>query len=98
MAFDPVTIGKFMDGMVHGSAAGDRLVRLRHRAFLAVHLGFGLLALCAFPAWLATFGAISFVEALTFAWLVAPLGVALYLSRTGNLAVAQLPPPRSSPA
>jgi hypothetical protein len=30
------------------------------------------------------------MQALTFAWLVAPLAVALYLSRTGNLAAAHL--------
>ena len=53
MALDPVTIGKFLDGMVHVSAAGDRLSVLRHRSFMILHLGFGLLALCAFPVWLA---------------------------------------------
>jgi cell cycle sensor histidine kinase DivJ len=90
MAFDPATIGKFLDGMVHISAAGDRLSVLRHRSFLLVHLGFALLALCAFPIWLAVVGTTSMTQALTFAWLVAPLAIALYLSRTGNLGIAHL--------
>ena len=90
MVFDPATIGKFLDGMVHVSASGDRLSVLRHRSFLIVHLGFALVALCAFPVWLATVGTTSLTQALTFAWLVAPLAVALYLSRTGNLPAAHL--------
>ncbi len=90
MTFDPVAISKFLDGMVHMSAVGDRLSMLRHRSFLMAHLGFGLLALCAFPVWLATAGPTSLAEALTFAWLVAPMAVALYLSHSGNLDAAHL--------
>ena len=76
--------------MVHSSATGDRLSMLRHRNFIAVHLGVGLLALSAFPVWLTIFGATSVVEALTFSWLLAPLAIAGYLSTTGRLGIAHL--------
>ena len=76
--------------MVHNSVAGDRLATLRHRYFIGAHLGIGFLALCAFPVWLVLVGPTSIAEALTFAWLAAPLAVAAYLSKSGELEAAHL--------
>jgi cell cycle sensor histidine kinase DivJ len=90
MTFDLAPISRFLDGMVHDSAADDRLSLLRHRYFIAAHLGVALLALSAFPVWLAFVGPTSAFEALTFAWIVAPLAIAGYLSKSGRLEVAHL--------
>ncbi len=76
--------------MVHQSAADDRLSIMRHRYFIAAHLGVALLALSAFPVWLAIVGPTSIAEALTFSWLIAPLAIAGYLSKSGRLEIAHL--------
>jgi two-component system, cell cycle sensor histidine kinase DivJ len=88
MDFAP--IGKSLDGMVHTSAVGDRLSMLRHRDFIATHLGAGLLVLAAIPIWLALLGPTSIAAALTLCWVIVPLATAVYLSRTGRLERAHL--------
>jgi two-component system, cell cycle sensor histidine kinase DivJ len=85
-----VHLSKALDGMIHCSVGGDRLATLRHRQFIAANLGVGFLALCVFPVWLALVGPTSVAEALTFAWLVAPLAIAVYLLKSGNLEAANL--------
>lgn len=90
MSFNPVLISKILDGMVCDAATGDRLLELRHRSFIAAHLGVGFLALCALPVWLAVFGPTSIAEALTFSWLIVPLAIAGFLSRTGRLEFAHI--------
>jgi cell cycle sensor histidine kinase DivJ len=75
----------YIDGLVHPSARADAHAAARHRSFIAVRLLGALLLLAAVPLQVAWRGAPSAVEALIVAWLVAPLAVAWYLSRTGNL-------------
>ena len=87
---DIAPISRFLDGMVHKSAAGGSLSTLRHRDFIAAHLAAGLVVLSAIPIWLALSGPASIVVALTFSWLIAPLAIASYLSRTGRLEIAQI--------
>ncbi|MEO8667571.1 MAG: PAS domain-containing sensor histidine kinase [Bauldia sp.] len=86
MAF-PI-LGKVLDGFVHQAAADDDLRALRHRSFIAAHFGLALVALAILPLSLAAIGPVSLAQVAIFAWLVLPLAVAFYLSRTGRLETA----------
>jgi len=90
MSLNPAFISKALDGTVCDSVVGDRLSMLRHRNFIATHLGVGLLALSVLPIWLAVFGPTSVAEALTFSWFIAPLAIAGFLSRSGRLEIAHI--------
>ncbi len=79
-----------LEAYVHEDARGDELTRTRHHAFIVSHLFSGILALCAFPLYLAIVGKPDLMESLAFMWLLAPIGVAAYLSRTGRLETAHL--------
>ena len=81
----PLTlIRHYVDSLVHPSAQQDALTASRHRAFIAPRLIGSLAALAAIPVYLAVRGVPSAVEILVFAWLVAPILVAYFLSRTGR--------------
>ncbi|WP_029354174.1 PAS domain-containing sensor histidine kinase [Bosea sp. 117] len=88
----PVTasLRAYLDALVHPSARGDVLRAARHRAFIGAHLAGGACALAALPVFLAVNGAPGTVEAAVFAWLLAPLAIAVWLSRTGRFEVAHL--------
>ena len=75
---------------VHESARGDELQRTRHHSFITSHLFSGLMALCAFPVYLAIVGKPDLMESLAFIWLLTPIGIAAFLSRTGRLEAAHL--------
>ncbi len=77
-------IRHYVDGLVHPSAQQDALSASRHRAFIAPRLIGSLVALAAFPVYLALRGVPSFLEVTVFAWLVAPILIAYFLSRTGQ--------------
>ncbi|MEZ5839488.1 MAG: ATP-binding protein [Hyphomicrobiales bacterium] len=79
-----------VEELLHPSALTDALTAARHRSFIASHLIGGFAALAAFPIYLAWHGPTSWHEMALFAWLVAPLGVAVFLSRTGRYAAAHL--------
>jgi cell cycle sensor histidine kinase DivJ len=70
--------------------AGDGISAHRQRVFIANQFLAGLLALAAFPLWLAFAGPISPAEAMTFVWLAAPLLVAVFQWKTGRTEVAHL--------
>ncbi len=70
--------------LVHPSAQQDALTAARHRAFIAPRLLGSVIALASFPAYLLVRGAPSAVELVVFAWLVAPILIAYFLSRTGR--------------
>ena len=70
--------------LVHPSAQQDALTAARHRAFIAPRLLGSVVALASFPAYLLVRGAPSAVELVVFAWLVAPILIAYFLSRTGR--------------
>jgi cell cycle sensor histidine kinase DivJ len=73
-----------LDALLHPSARYDALARARHRAFIAPRLFGSLAALAAFPLYLATRGAPTALEAVAFAWLIAPILLSWFLSRTGR--------------
>jgi two-component system, cell cycle sensor histidine kinase DivJ len=73
-----------LDALLHPSARYDALTRARHRAFMAPRLLGSLAAFAAFPIYLAMRGAPSAIEVAAFAWLIAPILLSWFLSRTGH--------------
>jgi cell cycle sensor histidine kinase DivJ len=80
--FAPVRV--YIEALVHPSAQQDALTAARHRAFIAPRLLGSIVALASFPAYLIARGAPSAIELIVFAWLVAPILTAYFLSRTGR--------------
>src|ERR1700757_902610 len=70
-----------LDALLHPSARYDALTRARHRAFMAPRL---LGSLAAFAVYLAMRGAPSALEVAAFSWLIAPILLSWFLSRTGR--------------
>jgi cell cycle sensor histidine kinase DivJ len=73
-----------LDALLHPSARYDALTRARHRAFMAPRLLGSLAAFAAFPMYLAMRGAPTALEVAAFAWLIAPILLSWFLSRTGR--------------
>jgi len=73
-----------LDALLHPSARYDALTSARHRAFMAPRLLGSLVAFAAFPVYLAMRGAPSALEVAAFAWLIAPILLSWFLSRTGR--------------
>ena len=73
-----------LDGLLHPSARYDALTGARHRAFMAPRLMGSLAAFAAFPVYLAMRGAPGALEVAAFAWLIAPILLSWFLSRTGR--------------
>jgi two-component system, cell cycle sensor histidine kinase DivJ len=81
-SFAPVR--EYIDALIHPSAQRDTLTWSRHRAFIAPRLIGSLMALAAVPVYVSLRGVPSLLEIVVFAWLVAPILIAYYLSRTGH--------------
>jgi len=77
------SVRSYLDGLVHPAATVDPVVFARHRAFIATRMIPGLLALSALPLYLAFKGVPGPVETIAFGWLVLPIAIAAFLSRTG---------------
>ncbi len=75
---------QYIDGLVHPSVRQDSLATGRHRAFMAPRLLGSLIAIGALPIYLAVRGVPGTIEIVLFAWLVTPVLIAYFLSRTGN--------------
>lgn len=80
----------YFSALVHPSGQGDTLTAARHQSFIASHLIAGLIALCVFPVYLVVGGKPSLYVTIAFLWLLVPIGMAIFLSRTGRLAAAHL--------
>jgi two-component system, cell cycle sensor histidine kinase DivJ len=78
------TIRDCLDALLHPSARHDVLARARHRAFIAPRLLGSLTAFAAFPVYLAMRGAPTAFGVAAFAWLIVPILVSWFLSRTGR--------------
>jgi two-component system, cell cycle sensor histidine kinase DivJ len=74
----------YVDTLVHPTAQQDVLTAARHRAFIAPRVLGSMIALACFPVYLLLRGAPSAIELLAFAWLVVPILIAYFLSRTGR--------------
>jgi two-component system, cell cycle sensor histidine kinase DivJ len=77
-------IRDYVETLVHPSAQQDALTAARHRAFIAPRLLGSVVALASFPLYLIARGTPSAIELLVFAWLLAPILTAYFLSRTGR--------------
>jgi cell cycle sensor histidine kinase DivJ len=73
-----------LDALLHPSARRDVLACARHRAFIAPRLLGSLTAFAAFPVYLAMHGAPTALGVAAFAWLIAPILLSWFLSRTGR--------------
>jgi two-component system, cell cycle sensor histidine kinase DivJ len=82
-------IRDFLDALVHPSARHDPVTAERHVAFMAPRLCGSLLALGTFPVVLAVHGVPNAVEFLVLAWMIVPIAIACFLSRTGRYDAAQ---------
>ncbi len=77
-------VWNYVDALVHPEAQHDALTAARHRAFIAPRLIGSFAALASFPVYLAFRGVPSVLEIGVFGWLVAPILIAYFLSRTGQ--------------
>jgi two-component system, cell cycle sensor histidine kinase DivJ len=83
-------IHHYVDTLVHPTARQDLLTAARHRAFIAPRLLGSMIVLACFPLYLLVRGAPSVIELLAFAWLVVPILIAYFLSRTGRYESAHI--------
>ncbi|HET7849830.1 MAG TPA: PAS domain-containing sensor histidine kinase [Pseudolabrys sp.] len=83
-------VWSYVDALVHPSARTDALTAARHRAFIVPRLLGSFAALAAFPLYLVVRGTPSALEVAAFGWLIAPISIAYFLSRTGRLETAQV--------
>jgi cell cycle sensor histidine kinase DivJ len=77
-------IREYIETLVHPSARQDALATARHRAFIAPRLLGSVIALASFPLYLLVCGTPGAIELMVFAWLLAPIFSAYFLSRTGR--------------
>jgi two-component system, cell cycle sensor histidine kinase DivJ len=82
-------IRDFLHALVHPSVRDDPAAAERHVAFMASRLCGSLLALGAFPVFLAWHGVPSALEFVVLAWMIVPIATACFLSRTGRYEAAQ---------
>jgi cell cycle sensor histidine kinase DivJ len=75
---------EYIDELIHPSALVDTVMASRHRAFIAPRLIGSLVGLAALPVYVTLRGAPSLLEFLVLGWLVVPILLALFLSRTGQ--------------
>ena len=83
-------IRESLDPLLHPSARCDALTAARHRAFMGPRLLGSLAAFAAFPVYLVLRGAPSALEVIAFAWLIAPILLSYFLSRTGRFESAHM--------
>lgn len=79
-----------LDELLHPSVRYDALAGARHRAFMAPRLLGSLAAFAAFPVYLAFRGAPSLMEVAAVTWLIAPILLSYFLSRTGRYETAHV--------
>ncbi|HZL40335.1 MAG TPA: PAS domain-containing sensor histidine kinase [Pseudolabrys sp.] len=84
------TVRNYVDALVHPSAQQDALMAARHRAFIAQRLFGSFAALACFPVYIAFRGVPSALELAVFGWLVTPIVIAYFLSRTGRYDAAHV--------
>jgi cell cycle sensor histidine kinase DivJ len=77
-------VWNYVDALVHPAAKAHALTAARHRAFIAPRLIGSLLALAGVPVYLVLRGVPSLVELAVFGWLLAPIMLAYFLSRTAQ--------------
>ncbi len=85
-----MTFVHLFDALLHPSARYDALSGARHRAFMAPRLLGSLIAFGVFPVFLVARGEPSALEIITVSWLIAPILLSYFLSRTGRFEYAHV--------
>ena len=75
----------YLGTLVHPAVRHDPRSAAQHRVFIGSRLLGGLLACAALPIFLTIRGVPSAAEVAAFAWFIAPMLLAGYLSLTGSL-------------
>ena len=83
-------VGAYFGSLVHPSARHDVIGAARQQSFIAAHLLAGLLALLVMPAYLSVTGTPTLLDIAAFLWFLTPIGIAVFLSRTGKFGAAHL--------
>jgi cell cycle sensor histidine kinase DivJ len=83
-------LGAYFGSLVHASMRDDVIGAARQQSFIAAHLLAGVLALCVLPIYLALTGKPTLLDAVAFLWFLSPIGIAVFLSRTGKFGAAHL--------
>ena len=83
-------VWNYVDALVHPTARQDALTAARHRAFIAPRLLGSFAALASFPIYIVLRGVPGALEVGVFTWLVAPILIVTYLSRTGRYETAHI--------
>ena len=78
-----------MPDMVHKSVTSDPLVALRHRTFQITHIASAVLATAVLLIFFNIYEFRTLSSSLFYFWFSSPLIIALYLSRTGRIDIAQ---------
>ncbi len=83
-------LSAYFSSLVHDSARGDALTAARHQSFIASHLSAASSRSASFPfiSWSAA--SRRSLAAAAFLWLLSPIAIAIFLSRTGRFAAAHL--------
>ncbi len=84
------SVWNYVDALVHPAAQHDPLTAAQHRAFIAPRLLGSFAALASFPVYLVFRGVPSALEVGMFGWLVAPILISYFLSRTGRFESAHV--------
>jgi cell cycle sensor histidine kinase DivJ len=74
----------YIDTLVHPAARCDAFTAARHRAFIATRLLGSVIVLAAFPPYLLVHGAPQPAALVLAGWLIAPIFITYFLSRTGR--------------
>jgi cell cycle sensor histidine kinase DivJ len=83
-------LGAYFGSLVHPSARDDVVGAARQQSFIAAHLLAALLALCVLPLYLSLTGTPTLLDVVAFLWFLSPIGIAIFLSRTGKFGAAHL--------
>ncbi|WP_297299336.1 PAS domain-containing sensor histidine kinase [uncultured Methylovirgula sp.] len=83
------SIEKQIASLVHPSVLPRQAERLRHETFILRRLASSVTVMCLAPLFLAIYGAPVVWHALVFVWCIVPIGAVLFLSRSGDLLLAQ---------
>jgi signal transduction histidine kinase len=81
-------IGDYVETLVHPAVRQDGPIAARHRAFIATRILGSIVALASLPIYLFIRGAPTAIETFVFAWPIAPILIAYFLSRTGRYETA----------
>ncbi len=80
----------YFRGWVHPDAKTDEVIRVRHSSLIASHMLGGSVSAFVFAGYMAWTGAPGFATLVAAFCFLAPVGIALFLSRTGRLDIAHL--------